>query len=114
MAFFSRRSFLQFLGGLSLPAWCPRLAFGSTPARLGAGRDVLVCVFQRGGADGLNLVVPLGDSAYFTNRPVLAIHEPSAGTAGRAIDLDGFFGLHPALAPLKELYDQKWLAPRQA
>jgi uncharacterized protein (DUF1501 family) len=113
MTLFSRRRFLQALGGLSLPAWFPRLAFGSTPARLGAGRDVLVCVFQRGGADGLNVVVPFGDGAYYANRPQLGIREPSP-SAGTALDLDGFFGLHPALAPLKELYDQKWLAPVHA
>ncbi len=107
----SRRSFLRnvglgTVGGLTLPAWFPRLAFAATPS---AQRDVLVCVFQRGGADGLNAVVPFGDTAYYTARPTLGIKEPSA-TAGSALDLDGYFGLHPALAPLKELWDDGVLA----
>jgi uncharacterized protein (DUF1501 family) len=111
-----RRSFLKALGGLSLPAWFPRLAFSTAPDRLAssAQRDVLVCIFQRGAADGLNSIVPAGDSFYYGNRPTIAIPEPagggsSAGT-GAAIDLDGFFALHPALAPLKPLYDDKLLA----
>jgi len=109
---FDRRSFLKALGGLSLPAWFPRLAFSTAPDRQAAAaqRDVLVCVFQRGAADGLNSIVPVGDSAYYGNRPTIAIPEPSAGGANAAIDLDGFFALHPALAPLKPLYDDKLLA----
>jgi uncharacterized protein (DUF1501 family) len=106
---FNRRSFLQALGGLSLPAWFPRLAFSSAPGRLEAQRDVLVCIFQRGAADGLNSIVPVGDSHYYGNRPTISIPQPGAG-ASAAIDLDGFFALHPALAPLKPLYDDKALA----
>ncbi len=111
MAPFSRRSFLRTiglggLGGLTLPAWYPRLAFSATPS---PQRDVLVCVFQRGGADGLNAVVPFGDEAYYAARPTLGIKEPSS-TAGSAVDLDGFFGLHPSLAPLKELWEDGALA----
>jgi uncharacterized protein (DUF1501 family) len=111
---FDRRSFLKALGGLSLPAWFPRLAFSTAPGRLAAQRDVLVCVFQRGAADGLNSIVPVGDSHYFVNRPTIAIPEPTGaggpGGSGAAIDLDGFFALHPALAPLKPLYDAGQLA----
>jgi uncharacterized protein (DUF1501 family) len=114
MRSFNRRSFLRALGGLSLPAWFPRLAFASSAARITARRDTLVCVFQRGAADGLNTVVPVGDNAYYDKRPTIAIHQPAAGVTGAAIDLDGFFALHPALAPLKELYDQKVLAPIHA
>lgn len=87
------------LGGLTLPHWFPRTAFAATPS---AQRDVLVCVFLRGGADGLSIVVPVGDDDYYESRPVLALHQ--------TIDLDGFFGFHPALAPLKELYDDRVLA----
>lgn len=108
---FTRRSFLRTAGlGMTLPVWFPRLAFSATPS---ARRDVLVCVFQRGGADGLSTLVPFGDGAYRASRPTLGIREPSA-TAGSAVDLDGFFGLHPSLAPLKELYDDGALAPIHA
>jgi uncharacterized protein (DUF1501 family) len=108
MTALTRRSFFRAAGlaGLALPGWFPRLAFSATPS---SQRDVLVAVFLRGAADGLNIVVPFGDRDYFANRPTLGIQEPSA-TAGSGVDLDGFFGLHPALAPLKELYDDKALA----
>ena len=75
---------------------------------LPADRDILVCIFQRGAADGLNAVVPYGDADYYLQRPAIAV--PSPGNAGGAIDLDGFFGLHPALAPLKPVYDAGDLA----
>ena len=108
MTVLTRRSFFRAAGlaGLALPGWFPRLAFSATPS---PQRDVLVAVFLRGAADGLNIVVPFGDRDYYANRPTLGIGEPSA-TAGTAIDLDGFFGLHPALAPLEELYGDKALA----
>jgi uncharacterized protein (DUF1501 family) len=70
--------------------------------------DVLICIFQRGGADGLNMVVPHGDKDYYAHRAALAIPQP--GASGSAIDLDGFFGLHPALDALKEIWDAKQLA----
>jgi uncharacterized protein (DUF1501 family) len=75
--------------------------------------DVLVSIFLRGGADGLNLVPPHGEKAYYAARPSLAIARPDARSAGdtdRAADLDGFFGLHPRLRPLLPLYEQKELA----
>lgn len=71
-------------------------------------RDVLVVVFQRGGADGLNMVVPHGDKEYYARRSEIAIGQPG-GDAG-VIDLDGFFGLHPALGAFKEIWDAKQLA----
>jgi uncharacterized protein (DUF1501 family) len=70
--------------------------------------DVLICIFQRGGADGLNMVVPHGDKDYYAHRASLAIPQP--GASGAAINLDGFFGLHPALGALKEIWDAKQLA----
>jgi uncharacterized protein (DUF1501 family) len=73
-----------------------------------ADRDILVCIFQRGAADGLNSLVPYGDAEYYTRRGVIAV--PAPGSPGGAIDLDGFYGLHPALAPLKPLYDAGALA----
>ena len=102
----SRRGFLGALGALTLPALAPRLAFAMPPE---TAREVLVCIFLRGGWDGLNVVVPFGDSYYYDFRPTLAIREPGSG-AGSALNLDGFFGFHPALAPLKELYDDGALA----
>jgi uncharacterized protein (DUF1501 family) len=75
---------------------------------------VLICLFQRGAADALNIVVPHGERAYYAMRPSIAIPQPSSTAPGGAIDLDGFFGLHPALAPLKPLYDRGLLAPVQA
>src|SRR5204862_176230 len=65
-----------------------------------ARRKVLVAVFQRGAVDGLSMVVPYGDRDYAGARASIAIRAPQAGDAGAAVDLDGFFGLHPALAPL--------------
>ena len=66
---------------------------------------VLVVLFQRGAADALNVVVPHGERAYYTMRPAIAIPRPASGAAQTAIDLDGFFGLHPALSPFKRLWD---------
>ena len=64
----------------------------------------LVVVFLRGGADGLNMVVPVEDDAYHRARPTIGISKE------KAIPLDGFFGLNPELAPLKPLYDEGALA----
>ena len=71
------------------------------------GGDALVVVFLRGGADGLNIVIPHADDHYHRYRPTLALARPNDKTAdpkARALDLDGFFGLHPSLAPLLPLY----------
>lgn len=75
---------------------------------LPADRDILVCIFQRGAADGLNAVVPHGDADYYSQRSAIAV--PTPGSPDGAIDLDGFYGLHPALAPLKSVYDAGELA----
>jgi len=69
---------------------------------------VLLCVFLRGAADGLNVVVPHGEPDYYRLRPSIAVPRP--GERGGAIDLDGRFGLHPRLAPLKAAFDAKELA----
>jgi uncharacterized protein (DUF1501 family) len=98
--------------GLS-PSFLRRTAFGMDLFNAPKGK-VLICLFQRGAADGLNVVVPHGEKAYYAMRPSIAIPQPLRNVAGSAIDLDGFFGLHPALAPLKPLYDRKMLAPIQA
>ena len=82
------------------PSWLPRVAF----ARNGVDGDVIVCVFLRGGADGLNMVVPFGDPAYYQARPVLAIPRPDSHDANRALPLDDFFGLNPDMRSLHDLF----------
>lgn len=97
------------------PAWMPRLAF--SPTWRGPTGDVLLVVFLRGAADGLNMVVPHGEEAYYRLRPTLAIPRPDdrrAAAGRRAVDLDGFFGLHPALAPLLTPFAAGHLAIVQA
>jgi uncharacterized protein (DUF1501 family) len=96
------------LGALSLPAWMPRIAFAAKDSA--PKGDTLVCIFQRGGMDGLNAVVPHGEKAYYASRDQLAIPQPNVGDAKAALDLDGFFGLHPNLRLFKEIYDAKQLA----
>jgi len=98
--------------GLS-PSFLRRTTFGMELTRAANGK-ILICLFQRGAADALNIVVPHGERAYYTMRPSIAIPQPSRGAAGSALDLDGFFGLHPSLAPLKPLYDRGLLAPVHA
>ena len=105
--------------GLS-PSFLRRTAYGAELLRGasvgGSARGrTLICLFQRGAADALNVVVPHGEAAYYRLRPNIAIPRPtmSAGVAG-AVDLDGFFGLHPALAPMKPLWDRGMLAPVHA
>ena len=74
----------------------------------GPAGDVLVLIFLRGGMDGLHVVPPHADPSYQPQRPTLAIPQP--GKPNGARDLDGFFGLHPDLAPLEEIYRAKQLA----
>jgi uncharacterized protein (DUF1501 family) len=89
------------------PAWLSRALYADDAPS--PRKKVLVAVFQRGAADGLNVVVPFGEQAYYRLRPNLAIPRPD-GTRDSAIDLNGFFGLHPALARLKPMFDAKSLA----
>lgn len=98
--------------GLS-PTFLRRTAMAMNVPRSRDGK-ILVCLFQRGAADALSMVVPFGERAYYALRPTLAIPAPGAGGGRRAIDLDGFFGLHPSLAPLVPLYRQGMLAPIHA
>jgi uncharacterized protein (DUF1501 family) len=88
-----------------LPSFLVRAAELARPAR-----KTLVVLFQRGAADGLNVVVPHGERAYYKLRPGIAIPPPRRNDDGGALDLDGRFGLHPALAPFKELWDRELLA----
>ena len=105
----SRRIFLKN-GGLALVSLGFAPAFlARTVAAADARRRVLITIFQRGAVDGLNMIVPFGERHYYAARPSLAIARPG-GAADSAIDLDGFFGLHPRLAPLKPFYDARQLA----
>jgi uncharacterized protein (DUF1501 family) len=94
----TRRIFLKN-GSLALvslgfvPAFIARAAHAAE-----ARQKILIAIFQRGAVDGLNMVVPFGEAAYYESRPSIAIPKP--GTADGALDLDGFFGLHPRMAPL--------------
>jgi uncharacterized protein (DUF1501 family) len=94
------------------PTFLRRTVF-ATELRGAARGKVLVVLFQRGAADALNMVVPHGDAEYYALRPTIAIPRPGA-RAEAALDLDGFFGLHPALAPLRPLYQRGMLAPIHA
>src|SRR5258708_8385228 len=101
---FLKGSGLAMFGVGAAPMWLARAADAPN-----ARKKVLVAVFQRGAVDGLNMVVPFGEKNYYALRPTIAIPAPKAGQES-AIDLDGFFGLHPALAPLKPIYDANKLA----
>jgi uncharacterized protein (DUF1501 family) len=99
------------------PSFLRRTAFATELRGAGApwaGRGkILIVLFQRGAADALNMVVPHGDADYYALRPSIAIPRPGARD-GAAHDLDGFFGLHPALAPLRPLWERGILAPIHA
>ena len=101
--------------GLS-PSFLRRTAFGMELPRAARGKT-LICLFQRGAADSLNVVVPFGDKNYYAARPQIAIAAPSSAPSAAgatAIDLDGYFGLHPAMASFKPLWDQGLLVPIHA
>ncbi len=103
---FLRGSAMVMAGAGSVPFWLGRAA-----ASTGGRRKVLVAIFQRGAADGLNVVVPFAEKRYYELRPTIGIAAPGkSGQGNSAIDLDGRFGLHPSLQPLKELWDRQMLA----
>ena len=92
--FFLRASAVAMAGVGVAPAWLVRAA-----AQESRRRRILVAIFQRGAADGLNIVVPFFEKRYYEGRPTIAV--PPPGKPNGAIDLDGRFGLHPSLQPLK-------------
>jgi len=98
------------------PSFLRSTAFAAEPNRNGkasGGRKILICIFQRGAVDGLSMVVPHGDPFYYQHRTLNGIALPRTGEGG-VLDLDGMFGLHPAMASLKKIYDQKHLVAVQA
>ena len=101
--FFLRASAVAMAGVGVAPSWLVRAA-----AEQGRKRKILVAIFQRGAADGLNVVVPFFEKRYYDLRPTIAVQPP--GKDNGAIDLDGRFALHPSLRPLKALWDSKQLA----
>ncbi len=105
----SRRIFLKN-GGLALVSlgFAPTFLARAVQAADSPRQKVLIAIFQRGAVDGLNMIVPHGERDYYASRPSIAVPRPNV-TEG-AIDLDGFFGLHPRLGALKPLWDSHQLA----
>jgi uncharacterized protein (DUF1501 family) len=99
---FLRNGALAVVGTAALPSFLTRAALGAADPGMRTKR--LVVIFQRGAADGLNIVVPHGEPSYYAMRPTINIPQKSV------LDLDGFFGLHPAMASFEPLWKQKHLA----
>jgi uncharacterized protein (DUF1501 family) len=99
---FLRNSALAVVGTAAVPSFLTRAAFGAIEA--GSRTKRLVVIFQRGAADGLNIVVPHGEPQYYAMRPSINIPQQSV------IDLNGFFGLHPSLSAFQPLWQQRHLA----
>src|SRR5450755_59175 len=100
---FLRNSALAVVGTAAVPSFLTRAAFGAVESG-SLGNKRLVVIFQRGAADGLNIVVPHGESQYYAMRPSINIPRQ------KVIDLNGFFGLHPSLAAFRPLWQQGHLA----
>src|SRR6202022_24970 len=93
---------MAVVGTAALPQFLTRAAFGATAS--GTKNKRLVVIFQRGAADGLSIVVPHGEQAYYAMRPSINIPRSAV------LDLDGFFGLHPAMWAFQPLWNQRHLA----
>jgi uncharacterized protein (DUF1501 family) len=114
----SRRFFLKSAGVAAasfgvVPSFLIRTAYAQNPAAA-KNRPILIAIFQRGAADGISMVVPFGDPHYASLRPQIALPSPLRGGGETTLDLDGYFGLHPALSSLKPIYDAGHLAMVQA
>jgi uncharacterized protein (DUF1501 family) len=99
---FLRNGALAVVGTTAIPSFLARAAYGAVEPVSRNKR--LVVIFQRGAADGLNIVVPHAEQAYYAMRPSINIPR------NQVIDLDGFFGLHPSLSPLQPLWNERHLA----
>lgn len=101
----SRRQFLQAAGGAAafagLSASLPRVAYADDHC---SSRDVIISIYLRGAADGLTLCVPYLEPHYYSARPTLAVPPPDSSSLDRATDLNGFFGMPPAMTPLLPAY----------
>lgn len=105
----------NFLKGITAAAGAGMWLSGSpfsfkVKSALAAEGKTLVVVFQRGGCDGLNEVVPYADEHYYDLRPTIGIAPPDASNPESALDLNGFFGLHPAMAAMMPIWQQNQLA----
>lgn len=113
----SRRGFIK-AGGLALfgigiggiPAFLSGAVAGINPPGLFKRKKVLVCIFQRGAMDGLMAVSPFTDPYFKAARPTLFMSAAKSGNAASLIDLDGSFGLHPAMGAFGSLFKEKRLA----
>jgi len=107
----TRRVFLKggalaIVGTSAIPSFLTRAVYAAETS--GTSKKRLIVLFQRGAADGLNIVVPHGEQNYYSMRPSIAIPRPSVNNG--AIDLNGFFGLHPSMTAFKPLWDSGHLA----
>jgi len=107
--FFIKSSGLAVASFAAVPSFLVRSAFAQANAA-SKDRPIVIAIFQRGAADGVSMVVPFGDRHYYDVRQQIAIAAPTRGNSEVALDLDGFFGLHPALHSLKPIYDDRHLA----
>ncbi len=105
-----RRDFLKLMLSSSVAgsAWLLDGTGQFHEAKAALAPKTVLVLFQRGGCDGLNVVVPYAEDAYYRLRPTIAVARP--GQIGGALDLNGFFGLHPAMAALHRLYQQQQVA----
>jgi len=101
--YFIKSSAIAMAGMGAAPAWLVRAAAAESEKR-----KILISIFMRGAADGLNIVAPFFEKRYYDIRPTIAVARP--GPANGAIDLDGRFGLHPSLQQLKPFWDSGQLA----
>ena len=90
------------------PKFLHQFANAATLSSGYSSKKVLVTIFQRGAVDGLNMLVPHGESEYYNLRPTIAVPKP--GQTDGAVNLDGYFGLHPSLQPLEAFWKSKQLA----
>ena len=97
-----RNGAIAVIGTAAVPSFLQRAAFAADQST--SGKKRLVVVFQRGAADGLNIVVPHAEAAYYSMRPTINIPRQNV------IDLDGFFGLHPSLSSFEPLWKDGHLA----
>jgi len=111
-----RRYFLKS-SGISLasfglmsvaPSFLHQFANAATVTDAFGKKKILITIFQRGAVDGLNMVVPYGESEYYNLRRTIAVPKPNQ--AEGALNLDGFFGLHPSLKPLEKFWQSKQMA----
>jgi uncharacterized protein (DUF1501 family) len=101
----NRREFLKRSVGATVLPLGPGARAAATAE---GGPKRLIVIFLRGAVDGLNVVVPYAEPTYHEVRPTIAIGGP--GTDQGALPLDGRFGLHPALAGLLPLWNDRKLA----